>query len=270
VLFLSGRKGPRADSLLPEAERYRIEQSARTADALIGVAQRRTSEQLTGVSEGPLAEVSAELTSEPAALVMLASAPLVTAQAGWLAPAVEQPPEQLGLDVDQAAIGTAEGRKIFLGGMSEAEFRARETRCLATAIYFEARGESTEGQNAVAQTIMNRVRSSIYPDTICGVVYQGADRPNSCQFSFACDGTPDVPRDKAMWEQSTDVAQRFVDGKVWLADVGYATHYHATYVQPDWVRYMKRIKRVGNHVFYRGIFVPQEDFGLGAQQTAFN
>ncbi len=159
-------------------------------------------------------------------------------------------PQNTGLQVKHvAAVGT--GARKFFGGLTEPEFRKRENRCLATAIYFEARSEPIKGQLAVAQVIMNRVRSSYYADTVCGVVYEGAHRRNSCQFSFACDGLADKPKDKKRWVIAKNLAKRVTDGKVWLTDIGYASHYHATYVKPKWRHSMKYIKKIGLHIFYR-------------------
>lgn len=159
-------------------------------------------------------------------------------------------PKFTGLEVKQtAALGL--GNRKFFGGLTENEFRNREKRCLATAIYFEARSEPIKGQLAVAQVIMNRVRSKYYADTVCGVVYEGAHRRNSCQFSFACDGLADKPRDKKRWAIAMRLSNDVTAGKVWLSDIGYASHYHANYVSPKWRRYMTRIKQIGAHIFYR-------------------
>jgi len=141
-------------------------------------------------------------------------------------------------------------RGLVFQGESEDEYQARQRRCLATAIYFEARGEPMRGQLAVAQVVMNRVRTPHYADTICGVVYQGQWQRKGCQFSFACDGQADVPRNKELWGLANTLAKRVTQGKVWLADIGYATHYHATYVKPRWRREMNRIKKIGQHIFY--------------------
>jgi hypothetical protein len=146
--------------------------------------------------------------------------------------------------------------KAFFGGLTEAEFKTREMRCMALAIYFEARDEPIKGQIAVAQVIMNRVKSPFYPKTMCGVIYQGAERRNSCQFSFACDGQPDKPTEKKEWATSIDIAKQVTYGKVYLADVGDATHYHATYVHPDWIRQVHRVTKIGGHIFYTAPFAP--------------
>ncbi|QRM56835.1 cell wall hydrolase [Sinorhizobium sp. BG8] len=130
-------------------------------------------------------------------------------------------------------------------------FTAAEQKCLTAGIYFEARGESLKGQAAVAQVILNRVRNPTYPDTICGVVYQNQDWYNRCQFSFACDRIPDLVLAPWHWKTAKEVAMAVTAGKIWLPEVGSATHYHATYVRPPWGRTMERVAKIGKHVFYR-------------------
>ena len=128
---------------------------------------------------------------------------------------------------------------------------SKEQRCLAEAVYFEARGEPLEGQVAVAQVVLNRVRNPAYPETICKVVYQNRHLRNRCQFSFACDGIRDNIGEKPQWELAQKVARETVSGERYLDKVGASTHYHATYVSPRWARYMKRLDRIGQHIFYR-------------------
>jgi spore germination cell wall hydrolase CwlJ-like protein len=129
--------------------------------------------------------------------------------------------------------------------------RAKAEKCLAEAVYFEARGEQVLGQVAVAQVVLNRTFSGKYPDSVCGVVYQNAHRHLRCQFTFACDGIRDVIREPDMWERAKKIAAEMLDGKLWLPEVGKATHYHATYVHPGWVSEMKKLHKVGVHIFYR-------------------
>ncbi len=124
-------------------------------------------------------------------------------------------------------------------------------RCLAAGIYFEARGEPIKGQAAVGQVILNRVRNPKYPKTICGVVYQNDHWRNRCQFSFACDGIRDRVKSRAHWDMAEDVALAVTAGKIWIPEVGSSTHYHANYVRPNWARTMKRMNRIGRHIFYR-------------------
>ena len=145
---------------------------------------------------------------------------------------------------------TPDGLNFRYKGESQAEFEARERRCLATAIYFEARGEPLRGQIAVGQVILNRVRSPMFPQTICGVVYQGQMHPG-CQFSFACDGQSDNPRNDAQWALAQSVAKKIMAGELWLPEIGYSTYYHANYVRPDWVGDMNKIDKIGRHIFYK-------------------
>src|SRR5262249_48884078 len=127
-----------------------------------------------------------------------------------------------------------------------------EIKCLATAIYFEARGESVRGQEAVAQVILNRVKKPAYPKTICGVVYQNAGSYHHCQFSFACDGTSDAIAEKAAWRQALAVARRVVKGgdDSIVAEIGDSISYHNTAVSPQWAGRMQRVDRIGHHIFY--------------------
>jgi Cell Wall Hydrolase len=129
--------------------------------------------------------------------------------------------------------------------------RAKAEKCLTEAIYFEARGEPVHGQMAVAQVVLNRAFSGKYPNTVCGVVYQNAHRYLGCQFTFACDRIRDVVREPDMWERAKTIAAEMLDGKLWLPEVGKATHYHAYWVRPGWAREMNKLHKLGVHTFYR-------------------
>ncbi|HEU5016463.1 MAG TPA: cell wall hydrolase [Pseudolabrys sp.] len=129
--------------------------------------------------------------------------------------------------------------------------RARAEKCLADAVYFEARGESVRGQIAVAQVVMNRVFSSFYPDSVCGVVYQNAGRHLACQFTFACDGIPERVTEPEAWARAKRIARDMLDGKLWLPEVAKSTHYHAYWVHPNWVGEMRKMFKIGVHTFYR-------------------
>ncbi len=144
------------------------------------------------------------------------------------------------------------------------EGREKAEKCLANAIYFEARGEPVRGQIAVAQVVMNRVFSGYYPDNVCGVVYQNANRRNRCQFSFACDRHPDRVREPEAYDRAEEIARETLDGKLWVADVGKATHYHAYWVRPRWVREMAKLYKIGVHTFYR-----PRDWGDGANAPSW-
>jgi hypothetical protein len=124
-------------------------------------------------------------------------------------------------------------------------------KCLAQAIYFEARNEPARGQQAVAQVVLNRVFSPYYPKDVCSVVYQNAHRHLSCQFTFACDGKPESVNEHGAWARATRIATQTLNAKVWLPEVDKATHYHAAYVRPNWIRDMKVMVRYGLHTFYR-------------------
>ena len=129
----------------------------------------------------------------------------------------------------------------------------KETACLANAIYFEARGEPERGRIAVAQVVINRLKNPAYPNTLCSVVYQNKHKRNRCQFSFACDGIRDRVTDKKSWAEAESLAESILhdDKNLFQADIGAATHYHATYVRPRWARSTKKKQRIGRHIFYQ-------------------
>ncbi len=131
-----------------------------------------------------------------------------------------------------------------------AEHRERSIDCLAAAIYYEAATEPADGQRAVAQVVLNRVRHPAYPSTVCGVVFEGAYRVTGCQFSFSCDGSLRRSPIPALWRQARQIATAALDGYVY-GPVGWATHYHANYVVPYWASSLVKSKVVGNHIFYR-------------------
>ncbi len=135
--------------------------------------------------------------------------------------------------------------------LPKAVFSEREQHCLTAGIYFEARGEPVRGQAAVSQVILNRVKNPTYPNTICGVVYQNKHWRNRCQFSFACDNIKDKVNDRKRWDIASYVARETTEGRIWFKEVGSSTHYHATYVNPKWAHSMKKVGRIGLHIFYR-------------------
>jgi spore germination cell wall hydrolase CwlJ-like protein len=136
-------------------------------------------------------------------------------------------------------------------GLFDEKSRAKSEKCLAEAVYFEARGEAVRGQIAVAQVVMNRAFSGKYPDTVCGVVYQNKHRHLACQFTFACDNNPDVIREPDMWDRAQKISKAMLDGQLWLPEVDRSTHYHAYWVRPSWVSEMKKTYKFGVHTFYR-------------------
>src|SRR6266571_1334291 len=171
-----------------------------------------------------------------------------------LTPSDADPRTDSGVTIAGKGEVTGEGRRpkspaerLGLDG----KVRAKAEKCLANAIYFEARGESVRGQIAVAQVIMNRVFSGYYPNDVCGVVYQNAHRHLACQFTFACDGRSKAIHEPDAMERATRIASATLDGRLWLPEVGKATHYHAYWVHPWWARTMHKLYRVGVHTFYR-------------------
>lgn len=192
------------------------------------------------VEAGPRTEIASVDPSTAAALEAIDG---IAPQMSVPTPAVAS--EQLAYARATAPVtgGFASGTKV--------EVSDKELWCLASAIYFEARGESYRGQVAVAQVVLNRVKDHRYPDTICGVVYQNQNRRNSCQFSFACDGIPETINDQKSWAQAEDIANRYTSGELYLTEVGDATHYHATYVRPAWAPRMNKVTQIGLHVFYK-------------------
>lgn len=127
----------------------------------------------------------------------------------------------------------------------------REKRCLAEAVYFESRSEPEEGQAAVAQVVLNRVQSGLYPASVCGVVYQNRTHYKACQFSFACEGRSLRITEQAAWTTAVRVATEVMEGRTYISDVGRSTHYHTNYVRPRWARALTKMDVIGRHIFYR-------------------
>ena len=162
----------------------------------------------------------------------------------------------------EQAIAINEARPVVLGGLQTAlAFGAGDRSisppgyrtavdCLTAAVYYEAGGESDEGQRAVAQVVLNRVRHPAFPQTVCGVVYQGSELSTGCQFTFACDGSLTRQPNPSGWARARRVAEGALEGRVEPA-VGMATHYHANWVVPYWAPNLDKIAALGNHVFYR-------------------
>ena len=146
-----------------------------------------------------------------------------------------------------ARLGDAIARPTFLAGTAQDQSRALQ--CLTTAIYYEAASEPDAGQRAVAQVVLNRVAHPLWPNSVCGVVYQGSERPG-CQFSFACDGSMSRAPVRMWWDRARGVAERALAGDVY-APVGLATYYHTGAVNPVWAARQTFIGAIGAHLFYR-------------------
>ena len=154
-------------------------------------------------------------------------------------------PSEAGDTADVIVVKVPEVKKILVD--------KKELDCMASNIYFEASTQSRIGKIAVAQVTMNRVRSPRFPNSVCKVVYQGPKNPKNsrlCQFSWYCDGKPDVVRNKRVWRECVYVAKHVILGGV--PDITLqSTHYHANYVNPWWAKKMKLTMRLGDHIFYR-------------------
>ena len=146
-----------------------------------------------------------------------------------------------GLPIEQA-------RQFILFGA--ANNYANALRCMTQAVYYEAASEPMQGRQAVAQVVLNRVRHPAYPNSVCGVVYQGSARRTGCQFSFTCDGSLLRTPMAGAWRQAEAVARAALGGFV-ESTVGTATHYHADYVLPKWAFQLAKIEQLGRHIFYR-------------------
>ncbi len=159
--------------------------------------------------------------------------------------------------IDDSTLTLAPAPPFFL--QADAETRERAVECLADAVYYEAANQSPQGQAAIAQVVLNRVRHPAYPKSICGVVYQGAPY-RGCQFTFACDGSLARTPARDAWQTARAVAEHALAGYV-ETSVGASTHYHTTWVHPNWSATMTPTLRIGAHQFYR---FPGAVGGVGA------
>jgi spore germination cell wall hydrolase CwlJ-like protein len=235
----------------------RIRASATPAVAAAPVAPPKTTGSIAAapktdpVREGPAPERRALPGPAPADAGLLGYAPEPRPAAPFDALLGERPP---AADGPRASLGPKLPKGMHAwayAGLPGNVDEPRQQKCLAEAIYFEARGEPANGQAAVAQVVLNRVKNPAYPDTICGVVYQNAERYGECQFAFACDGRKEIIRDRDAWDAAVAIARDVTDGRTWLPEIADATHYHASWVSPDWRGGMKRVARIGVHSFYR-------------------
>ena len=149
-----------------------------------------------------------------------------------------------------AAVADAGAGAFVIRGRTPLD-QLRSVDCLAQAIYYEARSESEDGQRAVAQVVLNRVRHPAYPASVCGVVYQGPMRPGGgCQFTFTCDGSLGIAAAGAHWLRARRIAAEALSGRVY-APVGHSTHYHTKAVLPFWAPKLIKSALIGSHIFYR-------------------
>jgi spore germination cell wall hydrolase CwlJ-like protein len=161
------------------------------------------------------------------------------------------PPDQaLKVNAEIPVIGGPNPAAAAFRFKGSAAARTQALNCLANAVYYEAGNQDADGERAVAQVVLNRVRHPAFPASVCGVVYQGSTRPTGCQFTFTCDGSLNRQPDAGGWRRATAVAEAALGGAVY-APVGWATHYHADYVVPYWASTMAKNTIVGAHLFYR-------------------
>lgn len=138
----------------------------------------------------------------------------------------------------------------FAAKFADTRNEARALDCLTAAVYYEAAIEGPDGQRAVAQVVLNRLRHPAYPNTVCGVVFQGSERSTGCQFTFTCDGALARQPIPALWDRARAIAWGALSGQVY-APVGWATHYHTDWVVPYWASSLSKAAKVGTHIFYR-------------------
>ncbi len=211
---------------------------------LLALNQAVHAEMTVSQSNDPTAALGISL----AALFGQENAALGAVQAGRLTEIVTPP-----VKAEKAAAGSASSQvamtydAAWIKAVPQAEAGA-EFECLSRAIYFEARGESIKGQAAVAEVILNRADSPLFPRTICGVVNQGGS--GGCQFSFTCDGNSDAIRDRAAWHVAEKVASAFIAGAPRTLTEG-ATYFHTPAVRPAWAKRFAMTARIGAHYFYR-------------------
>jgi len=161
-------------------------------------------------------------------------------------------PEQAQLinaSVPLSTLPNPAAKPFSLEDASPADRVAAQT-CLSMAIYYEAASQSAQGQAAVAQVVLNRVRNPLFPKTVCGVVFQGSTLATGCQFTFTCDGSLKRTPSATGWKRAEQIAQRALSGYV-EASVGEATHYHTMWVVPYWESTLVKVNQIGAHIFYR-------------------
>lgn len=197
------------------------------------------------------AEIAAFTAPLPAAPGQTSAAPLLTGSEALLANAA--------IPI-VAADNPAPNAYAFIARTPSDQLRSQD--CLAQAVYYEARSQSEDGQRAVAQVVLNRVRHPAWPKSVCGVVYQGGLRAGGgCQFTFTCDGSLAVRPSGAAWSQAQRIAAEALAGRA-FAPIGLSTFYHADYVFPAWAPQLVKTAQIGAHIFYR---LP----GLGGSPLAF-
>ena len=161
-------------------------------------------------------------------------------------------------------IDAGPGARPFFSNAFDADggtAQLRASNCLAQAIWYEAASESEAGKRAVAQVVLNRVAHSGWPNSVCGVVYQGSNRSTGCQFTFTCDGSLKRRAKGRSWDEAQKLAEQALAGSVYTP-IGHATHYHTLWVNPYWASSLDHVGTIGAHRFYR-------NRGAGGKKDAF-
>lgn len=229
-----------------------------TARSLVAAAGLSACVMMTALSA--TAAVQKAEAAREAEAALADEAQIVTDLAAFLAKETASAREALDAPRLKPAKGTdvivAEGDAGFdlvdfdFSELTSSQLNAEERRCLAQAIYYEARSESRVGQLAVADVVLNRVASPVYPDSVCGVVFQGSERRTGCQFSFTCDGSMNLTRNQRKWKESEELAAAVLAG-MRVPVSRNATHYHADYVSPPWAETLTPTATIGTHKFYK-------------------
>jgi len=193
----------------------------------------------------PAGELVADL-APPVAAPATVAATRVVVPAGPSAMMLAPPPVSSAADI---ATNEAVIAPRFVAASQPGAFN-RALDCLTAAVYYEARSQSLDGQEAVAQVVLNRVRNPAFPNSVCGTVYEGSSRSTGCQFTFTCDGSMAARIEPAAWERARRVAEAALSGFVYTP-VGSATYYHTTAVSPWWAPKLTRVAQIGAHIFYR-------------------
>jgi spore germination cell wall hydrolase CwlJ-like protein len=159
------------------------------------------------------------------------------------------PAQALKVNAEIPVVGGANPAAAPFDFKGSSAIRQQALTCLASAVFYEAGSQDDNGERAVAQVVLNRVRHPAFPGTVCGVVYEGSTRATGCQFTFTCDGSLYRQPDAIGWRRAYKIADAALNGYVY-APVGWATHYHADYVVPYWASTLAKNAVVGAHIFY--------------------
>ena len=255
-MTLAPRAAMPGDDAIYQAEAVRAEAmtTTQTQKATAAASPSQTASRATPpVAEPPREQANASLAER----ALHGATPSVS-RAVALGSSTPAQPDALPIEVSSfpratlalAAPGKAVSRPDY-ASLVDRDHMDKERRCLAEAVYFESRSEPEAGQAAVAQVVLNRVQSGLYPSSICGVVYQNRHHYKACQFSFACEGKSLRVTEPESWATAVRIANEVMDGHTYLTEVGRSTHYHATYVKPRWARALTRMEMIGRHIFYR-------------------